>query len=393
MPQNRFEWGLINNNITDSDKDCLIDFIKQPNVRFTNGLKVKEFEKVWSKWLGVKYTTFVNSGASANYIMMSIVKEFHGLGEVIVPPIGWVSDIAPVVNLGFTPVFVDVDQHNLSISFENIVAATNEKTKAIILVHALGFNAITDKLVSFAKEKNIMLIEDCCESHGATHNDQKIGTFGDISNFSFYFGHHITTIEGGVVCTNDPLVYEYTRMFRSHGMTREASVGFQKRYVKNYPTLNPLFTFAVPGYNMRGTELNAVLGLEQMKRLDSNIQKRVENFDCWLKNLDSEKFFVKYSASGNSNFALPLVLREKDKRLLQRVCSTLEDAKVEYRLGTAGGGNQARQPYLVEGKYDYVVKGELPAANHIHDYGLYIGNHTDLTEKQIIKLCERINNV
>ena len=172
MPQNKFNWGLINDNISQTDKLAMIEFISQPNVRFTNGQRVKEFEKEWSAWLGVKHTAFVNSGASANYIMMSIVKEMRGLGEVIVPPIGWVSDISPAVNLGFTPVFVDVDKETLGMSFEKIKLATTENTKAIVLVHALGFNAISEELVNFTKERNILLIEDCCESHGAVYNDK-----------------------------------------------------------------------------------------------------------------------------------------------------------------------------------------------------------------------------
>lgn len=391
MPQNKFNWGLINDNISQTDKLAMIEFISQPNVRFTNGQRVKEFEKVWSAWLGVKHTAFVNSGASANYIMMSIVKEMRGLGEVIVPPIGWVSDISPAVNLGFTPVFVDVDKETLGMSFEKIKSATTENTKAIVLVHALGFNAISEELVNFAKERNILLIEDCCESHGAVYNDKKIGTYGDMSNFSFYFGHHITTIEGGVVCTNNSEIYELSKLFRSHGMTREASQGLQDKYKEEYPDLNPLFTFAVPGYNMRGTELNAVLGLEQMNRIDYNIEKRVENLECWLENLNSETFFVDYRVDGNSSFALPLILLEKDKTLLQKVCDILETEGVEYRLGTAGGGNQARQPYLE--KYNYRICGALDNANHIHDYGLYLGNHPELTKQQITALCERINNV
>jgi len=393
MAPNRFTWPLINDNITESDKQALVDFIKTPNVRFTNGPKVKEFESKWSEWLGVNHTTFVNSGASANYIMMSIVKELKGVGQVIVPPIGWVSDIAPVVNLGMTPVFVDVDKSNFSMTFENIQEAVTPYTKAIVLVHAMGFNAMSEELRELADRYNILLIEDCCESHGATYNGEKIGAFGDMSNFSFYFGHHITTIEGGVVCTNNPELHEYARLFRSHGMTREASPAFQERYKKNYPDLNPLFTFAVPGYNLRSMEMNAVLGLEQLQRLDSNIARRVENLECWVSHLDSNRFFTDYALEGNSSFALPLILQETDKELLCRIAGVLEEVGVEYRIGTAGGGNQARQPYLREGLYEYEIVGRLDTADHIHDYSLYVGNHTDLTREQIIDLCERINNV
>tara|TARA_Y100000310_G_scaffold264227_1_gene274815 strand:- start:2277 stop:3458 length:1182 start_codon:yes stop_codon:yes gene_type:complete len=393
MAPNKFTWPLINDNITESDKEAMINFIKTPNVRFTNGPRVREFEDKWSQWLGVDHTTFVNSGASANYVMMSIVKELKGAGEVIVPPIGWVSDVAPAVNLGMTPVFVDVDKKNFSMTFENIKAAVTPYTKAIVLVHAMGFNAMTEELRELADQYNIFLIEDCCESHGATYDGQKIGTFGDMSNFSFYFGHHITTIEGGVVCTNNPELHEYARLFRSHGMTREASPALQEHYKKKYPDLNPLFTFAVPGYNLRSMEMNAVLGMEQLQRLDSNIQRRVENMECWVSHLDSNRFFTDYALEGNSNFALPLILQEGDKELLCRVAGVLEEVGVEYRIGTAGGGNQARQPYLREGLYEYKIVGRLDTADYIHDFSLYVGNHTDLTKEQIIDLCERINNV
>ena len=390
-----FNWQLINDSITDSDKKALTDFINEPNQRFTQGKKVKEFEDRWSDYLGCAYSVFVNSGASANYIMTSIMKEKKGVGEVIVSPLGWVSDVSPLVNLGFTPVFVDVSLNNMSISLENIKNAITDKTVGICLVHVLGFSAINDELVKFAKDNDLFLIEDCCESHGATHKDNlgftsKVGTFGDISNFSFYFGHHITTIEGGIVCTDDVELYNYAKLFRSHGMTREASSNLQEYYQIRYPELNPLFTFAVPGYNMRNQEFNAVLGLEQLKRLNFNVDKRSENFGIWLDNLDSSKFFIDYNQNGNSNFALPLILQNKDSDLFKMCCTLLEDEKIEYRVGTAGGGNQARQPYLE--KYS-VVSHELENVNHIHDYGLYVGNHPELTSEQIINLCEKLNEI
>lgn len=389
MEQNKFTWPLINDNITEDDKAALIKWLQEPDVRFTQSKYVKKFEQAWSDWLGVKYTVYVNSGASANYIMTSIMKEIKGGGEVIVPPIGWVSDIAPVVNLGMTPVFVDVDPESLAITAENIEKAITEKTVGIVLVHALGFNGLTDKMVELAKKHDLVLIEDCCESHGATFNGQKIGTVGDMSNFSFYFGHHITTVEGGVVCTNDKEIYELAKMFRSHGMIREAGEDVYSTYTAKYPDLNPLFLFAVPGYNLRNTEFNAVLGLEQLGRLDRAVTLRANNFQTWVNSLDSQRFQTDFNIEGNSSFALPLILKRQDKNLFKRVCSELENRKVEYRIGTAGGGNQARQPYLQ--KYDHRIVGELSVANHIHDYGLYVGNHTELDKQQIINLCEALN--
>ena len=160
--------------------------------------------------------------------------------------------------------------------------------------------------------------------------------------------------------------------------------------VENYPDLNPLFTFAVPGYNFRNQELNAVLGLEQLKRLDFNCEQRSKNFILWVNSLTPTKFRVDYEQNGNSNFALPLILQEKDLELFKKCCKLLEEQKVEYRVGTAGGGNQARQPYL-EG-YD-VIKHDLKNVDHIHDYGLYIGNHPELIDEDIVNLCGELNEL
>ena len=210
-----FNWPLINDNVLPTDRQVLSDFILSGE-RLTNGPKVKEFERIWSEWLGIKHSVMVNSGASANYISIAMVKELKGIGEVIVPPLGWVSDLASIAQLGMKPVIVDIDMKNLAITAENIKNAITVDTKAIVLIHCLGFNGISDEIIQIAKDNNILLIEDCCESHGATYKEQKIGTFGDISLFSFYFGHHITTVEGGVVCVNDNKLYDLVKLFRSH---------------------------------------------------------------------------------------------------------------------------------------------------------------------------------
>jgi CDP-6-deoxy-D-xylo-4-hexulose-3-dehydrase len=391
-----YKWPLINDNVSQKDREILSDFILS-NQRLTNGLKVREFEYMWSKWLSVKHSVMVNSGASGNFLSIALVKELYGIGEVIVPPLGWVSDISSVVQLGMTPVFVDISMDNLSITAENIEKAITPQTKAIVLVHCLGFNAINEKILEISKKYNLVLIEDCCEAHGATFKGQKVGSFGDISIFSFYFGHHITTIEGGMVCINDDNANDIVRLFRSHGLTREGSQELQDNFVCNYPELNPLFTFAVAGFNVRSTEINAVLGIEQMNRIDSNVDKRRHNFKVWLDNLDNHKFYTEFDVEGNSNFALPLIMKKgyEDRFNINDDFSGVRDildlSGVEYRLGTAGGGNQALQPYLK--KYEYRIEGDLTNVNYVHSNSLYIGNHTDLTDEQIINLCKKLNNV
>ena len=258
-----FNIPLMSDNITQDDVNEMIKFLQQtPLPRFTNGPKVEEFEREWSKWLGVKHSIFVNSGTSANYMTMQLLRYLHGPCDIIVPPLTWVSDIASVINNGHNPIFVDINLNNLSFDINKLKEAITPNTKAIFLTHVLGLNGITDELLSICSDKNIMLIEDVCESHGATYEDMKVGTIGQVSNFSFYFAHHMSTIEGGMVCTNDDKYYDLMRAFRSHGMLRECKDQTFKECVQHaHDDLNPDFIFLSPAYNFRSTEINSVLGL------------------------------------------------------------------------------------------------------------------------------------
>ena len=213
---------LMNNNITDEDIQNLIEFL-QSKPKLTQGDKVIEFEKAWSQWLGVKHSVFVNSGSSANLLTIAALKEKGLRGEIIVPPLTWVSDIASVIQNGFTPKFADINLSNLAMDTESIKEAITSKTVAVFLTHAQGFNGLTQSLLDCLQEKEIILIEDVCESHGATFESKKLGSYGLISNFSFYYAHHMSTIEGGMICTDDDEIYQIIRMLRSHGLVRESS--------------------------------------------------------------------------------------------------------------------------------------------------------------------------
>jgi len=256
------KYPLMRNNIMREDLDAVIEHLKQDDPILTNGANVRAFEQEWSEWLGVKYSVFVNSGASTNLLTMAILKIKHPEGgEVIVPPLTWVSDISSVLQNGFTPVFVDIDPHSLAMDTEQVLSKITNKTRAVFLTHVQGFDGLTDKLIDELKEKDIPLIEDVCESHGATHNNIKVGNFGWISNFSFFYAHHMTTIEGGMICTNDEEIYQQIRMLRSHGMVREATDEIlQKKYQNNNPELNPDFIFSYPSYNVRNTEIGGIMG-------------------------------------------------------------------------------------------------------------------------------------
>lgn len=388
-------YPLISNNVTREDVDYLIEFLKTSD-RFTNGSKVREFEDAWSEWLGVKYSLFVNSGASANFLTLAGIKELYGDGEVIVSPIGWESDVACIIRAGLTPVFVDVNMHNLSANLEEVKRKITPKTRAILLIHVLGYNALSRELIDLCAERDIKIIEDVCESHGAVFIEDnkriKCGTVGYASNFSFYYAHHMSTIEGGMVCTNDNRFYQYMRMLRSHGMSREMTdETIRNEFIQANPGVHEEFLFPVPGYNMRSTELNAVIGLSQIKRLDNNIELRRSHYDLFIKNLDADRFYTEFDHEGSSNYSFVVILREKDKKLFERITTKLREAEIEFRRGTAGGGNQIRQPYVKRyvpevNAADYIV------AEHIHEYGLYVGNYPDLKDEKILELCDILNN-
>jgi len=386
------DWPLMSNNITRSDLDLLIDFL-EGMPRLTQSGNVEAFEKEWSEWLGVQHSVFVNSGSSANQITMAALKHLRGGGEVIVPTLTWVSDIASVLQNGFTPVFVDIDPKNLCMDAEQILSKLNDNTRAVFMTHVQGFNGLTDKLLTELDQRGIPLIEDVCESHGAEFRGRKLGSFGLASNFSYYFAHHMSTIEGGMVCTDDPDFYQAARMFRSHGMVREASdQQLRAKYTQQHPDLNPDFIFAFPAYNMRSTEINAVIGRNQLKRLDGNNRKRRRNFERFLSNLDPGRYRTDFDLEGSCNYALNLVLRQPDEALRNRVEAALRGANVEFRRGSAGGGNQLRQPYL-RGLLADREWENYPHTEHIHFFGYYIGNYPDLEEADIKALCELLNTL
>ena len=384
---------LMKNNITRDDLDVLIKFLQQDDPILTQSSNVQAFEKEWSQWLGVKYSVYVNSGASSNLITMAALKQLYGVGEIIVPPLTWVSDIAAVLQNGFDPVFVDINPQTLCMDDKQVLNKITDKTRAVFLTHVQGFNGLTNNLLNKLKEKGIPLIEDVCESHGATFRGKKLGTYGLISNFSFYYAHHMSTIEGGMVCTDNEEIYQTIRMFRSHGMVRESTDdSLKNKYESDHPDLNPSFIFAYPAYNVRNTEIGALIGRNQLKRLDENNKKRNRNLTLFLDGLDEQHYCTDFILEGCSNYAFPLVLRKADFEFRDRLESHMRQNSIEFRRGNAGGGNQMRQPYLRD-----IVKDRewenYPQVEHIHHFGWYIGNYPDLEKEMILKLCKILNNV
>jgi len=392
----KFKHPLMHNNFTNQDFVKVRELLKKKNIILTQSSQVEKFEKSWSKWLGVKYSTFVNSGSSANFITISILKILNknpSRNEIIVPTLTWVSDLNSVIMNGFKPVFVDINLSNLSMDINQVLKKINKKTLAVFITHAQGFNGLNDNLLNQLKKKKIHLIEDVCESYGAKFKKKKLGNFGLISNFSFYYAHHMTTIEGGMICTNDKKIYEISKMLRSHGMVRESKNKIlESTMITKYKNLSQKFIFLYPTLNFRNNEIGATIGLSQLKNLDKNNHKRINNFLFFLKKIDSKKYFTEFDLDGSCNYAFPIILKTKNLKKRDKFEKYLQKNNIEFRRGNAGGGNQLRQPYI---KKFIKIKNfsKFKNVEHVHFFGYYIGNYPDLPKEKITKITNILNSI
>ena len=383
---------LMSDNISRDDIDCLVEFLQQePIPRLTNGPKVVEFEKKWSEWLGVKHSVFVNSGTSANELTMLALKYMYpDGGDIIVPPLTWISDINSILFADFNPVFVDINLKNLSFDLDKLEESITDKTKAIFITHVLGLNALSERLLKICEDNDILLIEDVCESHGATYAGGKVGSVGFASNFSFYFAHHMSTIEGGMISTNNDYFYQLCRSLRSHGMTREfTDEKLIEKYKNENEDLSEDFIFIGPAHNFRSTEINAVLGLCQLQNLDSNNQIRIDNFKYFVDNLKSKKFYTDFQMDGQCNYAFILIMKEADFELRNLIEKMMNENGIEFRRGLSGGGNQMRQPYF-KSQFEIPYE-EYPIIEHVHNFSWYIGNYPSLEREKIDNLIGLLN--
>ena len=383
---NKLNWPLMKDCITEQDKLNMIDFIKSTS-RFTNGPKVKKFEEEWSNWLGCKHSLFVSSGSTANFLLLAAVKEKYKLktgDKVLVPMMTWVTNISPVIQLGLEPIFCDVDSTHFSFSIEDakILAENHPDIKVVFVSHLFGFMAPIEEYMNIFP--NAIFLEDVCESHGANKNGKKAGTFGVGSTFSSYFGHHMTTIEGGFVSTNDSDLYNLMKMKRSHGMAREATAEKYEEYRQENPQIHPMFMFMTDGYNFRSMELNAVLGLSQLPHLDKNNDIRRLNFDRFIKILIKYGLYHNLKIDGNSSFCLPFICNNETQK--QELEKFLNEVGVETR--PLCSGNLLIQPFLKNynswDKKDSIV-------NMLHTHGFFIGNNHLITKEEFDNLDELMN--
>lgn len=380
-------WPLMGETITFGDRLKMAYFTLTAK-RFTNGIKVKQFEQEWNEWLGSKHSLYVSSGSTANFLLVAAVKELYKLkngDKVLLPACTWVTNVAPIIQLGLKPVFCDINFNNYSFDLEH-AKKLGEKNdiKLIFVTHLLGYPGDNDKLKKIFP--SAIVIDDVCESHGCKdHKGVKVGSNSLGATFSFYFGHHMSTVEGGMVSTNNSQLYDLMKMKRSHGLARE-SINFD-RYAKQNSHIDKQFLFMTDGYNFRNHEICAVLGSSQLKRLDKMIEVRNRNLKLFVDIVNKyENLFYPVTYTDNtSSFSLPFVC--KSSTTMKRLKEEFAKNGIEFR--PIVGGNLLIQPFLK----DYSIS-KSTNVDILNNQGVYIGNSHFVTEQQVRNLetiIEKIN--
>lgn len=377
---------LVSDTIDKNDINVLVDWLSQDEIpRLTKGDITIEFEKKWSDKIGVNKTTFVNSGSSAILLALAALKESGKLknNKIIVPSLSWLTDVSSPMQLGMEVILCDCNLSDLSVDINHLKQLIKEEDpSSLILVSVLGLVPNMTEIVNICNENDIVLIEDVCESMGSKFGDKYLGTFGDVSVFSLYYGHHLSTIEGGLICTNDSELNDIIVSMRSHGWDRDWSKEKQKEYRTKYniDDFNSLYTFYYPGFNFRSTDLQAFIGVTQIDKLDTFSINRERNFKLYNNNININDLTIDIDSKNFiSNFAYPIVSKNRES-----IVKRLIENNIEVRPLIAG--SMARNPFW-KGRVD-----NLPNCDTINSYGFYIPNHQNLTEENILKICKIIND-
>ncbi len=373
-------WPLQENVISSNERKKLSKFILNTK-RFTQFTEVLKFEKDYSKWQNCKYSIFVNSGSSANLLIIQSAKEIYKWregDEIIVPSLTWTTTVTPVIQSGLKPVFVDCNLNDFSFDYKDLKKKITKKTKAIFIAHIIGFPANISSIKKIIKGKNILILEDSCESQGAKFKNKKVGNFGIASSFSFYWGHHLTTIEGGMITTNNKKFYEMCLLKRSHGLARELPKKSHSTIRKKFKNIDFKFLFLSSGFNLRNTEINAYLGRFQLPQIDKWIKIRNKNYNKFYQIcLKYKSELLATNNSGISSFVLPFIFKNKIRKI--KFEKFLIKNKIETRPLIAG--NLLKQPFL--SKYKNI---NLKNSTFIHQNALYIGNNQFVNVERMNKL-------
>lgn len=351
----------------------------------TMGTKVSKFEKQFAKYIGTKYAVMVNSGSSANLLALSIlsdpkISKVKKGSEIITPAVTWPTTVYPMINVGLKPVFVDVDLGTYCINVEEMESALSKKTSAIMPVHLLGNSCDMDNILKFGKKNNLSIIEDACEAHGAQFRSKKVGSFGDLGTFSFFLSHHITTIEGGIIVTNNEKFYELAKTMRAFGWIRELKN--KKSIAAKYRNIDERFLFTNLGFNLRPTEIQGAFGIHQLKKLKNFLKIRIENAKYWDKRFSGldDLFVLPKVTKGakHAYFCYPLTILQDTGFSRDEIVKYLEKKKIQTRPIMAG--NMSEQPS--NELFSHRIHGKLTNSKLIMRNGFFFGNHQDIGQEE-----------
>ncbi len=379
---------LAEDTINSEDIQELIAWL-QTNPWLTQGPLVNKLQDLWSQWLGISHSVFVNSGSSANLLMFYalLLSEKLKNKKVVVPAVSWATTVAPAIQLGFEPIMCEADPKTFGLDLNHLeTILKTENPGSVIAVHVLGVPCDLKGLMEMKTRYEFLLMEDSCAATGSSYQGKKVGTFGDVSTFSFFFGHHISTIEGGMVCTQDSGINEILLSIRSHGWAKDLPKERQNQMAEEAGALefNQSFTFYYPGFNVRSTDLNARIGISQMGKIDQVVKRRVENHKLYQSKFAGVPGF-QYAVNPEaeiSSIAFSLLASSIAHR--SQIVEGLRQTGVETR--PLGGGNMSRQPFWKK----HFPSCDFPVADRIRDTCFQLPNHPGLSQEDIHFICDSI---
>lgn len=371
---------LAQNTISQTELNDLCDWLKTGKL-LTKGKLCLDFERQFAQWQGAQYAVFVNSGSSANLVMASALAQSGRLKnkKIIAPAVSWSTTVAPFLHLGFEVCLCECDRNDLGFCVDTFRELCERERPAVaILVHVLGHPNQMDAILEICHKYDILLLEDSCEALGSVYQKTKCGSFGLAGSFSFYYGHHISTIEGGMVVTDDEYLYNLMLSIRSHGWSRDVLPEYHEKWKTEYKidSVRDLYTFYFTGFNLRSTDLNAFLGLSQMNKIDQIVKLRSDNFYAYKEEL-SDFWYQESSATTLSNFAYGVLV---DNRM--EVYEHLHRHNIETRPLICG--NIGLHPFWIK----QFGSQHFHFADIVHEYGLYLPNHAQLTHADIRHICK-----
>ncbi len=377
-------WSLAHDTIDRHDIDSLIDWLRT-YPRLTKGTVTVEFERQWSRWLGRGKSVHCNSGSSANLLMYYALLLSGRLRnkKVIVPSVGWVTSIAPAIQFGFEPIMCEADPDTFGLDLNHLEELLRRHdAQTVLLVQVLGVPHKMNEMMALKKRYGFFLLEDACAAIGATYCGRNVGTFGDMASFSFYFGHQMSTIEGGMVSTDDDQLHDLLLMLRSHGWSKDLPTESHRRLVEQYEVddFHSPFVFYEPGFNLRSTDLNAFIGLRQVEKLDRMTRQRQAHHQQYVRAL-GDRFVIQRPPAGSTASSISFGLLAANSAQRHRIVQALVGQGIETRIFSAG--NLGLHPFWIN-RYG---AASFPVADRIHHCGFFLPNHASLDESDVAHIA------